>query len=197
MPFAWKVRDSLRGLEARFAAYPRELLAAGVRAKNRAMTTVRKEGARLMKPEFAGVKVGTLKRQMRQSRATREVPRAVLTFSAKRFRLLGNLPLRTIATKWGTGVRLGRLPFRLELADGSPVSADMLRRFFVQRARSSGRVNVWVREGKRSEPFQAVVAPSLAHAFRERGIGFRLVEIGRRRFHEVLRQEMRFRLKGR
>ena len=195
MAFGIDVRHDLRGLEARLGEYPRQYLAAAVRAQNRTLTTLRKVGAQQLGAEFPGLKAATLKRQMRLQRASSTAPRATLSFSAKRFRLLSNLPLRQIATRWGTGVRLPRLPFRLELADGTPVSAEQLRRFFLQRARTSGMVNVWVREGRASMPFQAVVAPSLAHAFRERGIGTRLVLLGRARFHEVLGQEMQYRLK--
>jgi hypothetical protein len=190
------IRHDLNALEARLAEYPKQMLAAAVRAQNRTISTLRKEGAKRISGEFPGIKSATLKRQMRMQLANRNAPRAALTFSAKRFRLFGNVPLRQIATKYGTGVKLGRLPFRLELADGTPVSQEMFRRFFLQRARSSRAINVWVREGKGSIPFQAVVAPSLAHAFRERAIGEALVRLGRERFQVVLRQEMTFRLKG-
>jgi hypothetical protein len=188
------IRHDLNALEARLAEYPKQMLTAAVRAQNRTISTLRKEGAKRMAGVFPGIKSATLKRQMRMQLATSSAPQAKLSFSGNRFRLFGNVPLRRIATKWGTGVRLGRLPFRLELADGTPVSQEMFRRFFLQRARSSGVVNVWVREGTGSVPFQAVVAPSLAHAFREQGIGDALVGLGRVRFQIALKQEMNFRL---
>jgi hypothetical protein len=180
-------------LAAALGDYPRQMLAAGVRAQNRTMTTLRKEAATLLQPQLAGIKVGTLKRQLRLERATGASPRGLLEFSANRFRAFGNLPLRQIRTRYGTGVALSRQPYRLELADGTPLSAEIVRRLFLQRSRS-GKVNVWARDGSLRFPIHAVVTPSVAHAFRERLIGARLVALGRTRFSTVLRQEMTFRL---
>jgi hypothetical protein len=192
----YAAKHDLGRLERALRDYPVEKLAAGVRAQNRAMTTVRSEGARRLQPELGGMKIGTIKRQLKQERATKSNPRAILDFSAKRFRLPGNLNIRQFATKWGTGVSVKNLPFKLELADGTPVTGDMLRRLFLQRSRA-GAVHAWVRMGKSSTPFQAVVVASTAEAFRSKRLGPTLVEVGRARMAVVLEQEFRFRLSKR
>lgn len=197
MSFPIHARHDLRRLERALGLYPKEVMAAAVRAKNRSMTSARDQGARRVQQDLGGIKIGTIKRQLKRLRASAARPMAVLEFSEKRFRAFGNLTVRQIATKWGTGARIGRLPFRLELADGTPVSAEQMRRFFLQRTRSTGRVNVWVREGTRSHPFHSVVVPSLAHVFRERGLGDFVADVWRERFAVVFRQEAKFRLSKR
>ena len=187
------VTHDLRGLEARLRLYPQELLAADVRAKNRTASSSRTEAVRLLRVLLPGIKAGTLRRQLKITRASRSVPRATLEFSAKRLRLFGNVPLQRIASKYGTGARLGRLPFRIELADGTPISAAQLTRMFIQRS-SSGRSNVWVREGSKSRPIQAVVTGTLSRAYREEGVGSAVISFGRARFRTVLTQEFRYRI---
>lgn len=190
------VHHDLRSLEARLRLHPKELLAADLRTRNRTATQSRTEAVRRLRPELPGVKAGTIRRQLKITRATRTNLRATLEFSAKRLRLFGNLPLRQIATKFGTGARVGRPPFRLELADGTQLSSAQLSRLFIQRART-GAVNVWVREGSRSRPFQAVVIGSLSRAFRERGVKAPLLAYGRERYRVVFAQEMKYRVSKR
>ena len=196
MAIGGTITHDLRGLEARLRLHPKELLAADVRTRNRVASSSRTHAVRLLRPELAGLKAGTIRRQLKITRATGARPVATLEFSAKRLRVFGNVALRLIATKWGTGARLGRLPFRLELADGSPVTAEQMSRFFIQRTRS-GRPNVLVREGRKSTPIQAVVLPSPSHAFRERGVGAQTIAYGRGRFRVVFAQEMKFRVSKR
>lgn len=195
MALALNVRHDLQRLEARLGAYPRERMIAAVRAFNRAMTTVRAEGARSMAAELPGLKIGTIKRQMKQRRATQANPVAVLEFTAKRFRLFGNFADRQTRR----GVPLRRMPWRLENLEGEEVRPAALAHAFIQRARVSGVPNVWLRTslvGKRY-PISAVLAPSLASAFVQRRIGQALLRIGRARLAVVLEQEMKFRLSKR
>lgn len=193
MALGGTVRHDLAGLEERLRLHPKELLAADVRTKNRVASSSRTHAVRLLRPELAGIKAAASRRQLKIARATPARPVATLEFSAKRWRVFGNVALRLLATKWGTGARLGRLPFRLELADGSPVTAEQMRRLFVQRTRG-GRPNVLVREGKKSAPIYVVVLPSPSHAFRERGVGTRTVAFGRWRYRTVFAQEMKYRI---
>lgn len=184
---------NLGRLDRALRDYPVEKMQAAVRAQNRVISTLRAEAARRLQPDLAGIKIGTIKRQLKQTRATPGNSRAVLEFSAKRFSVFFNLRFGRIVTKWGTGARLGKMPFRLELADGTPVTPEQLKRLFIQRSRS-GKVNVWVREGRRSHPFQAVVVAGVAAAYRARNLGPALLSLGRERMARVLEQEFRFRL---
>lgn len=191
----FQVTHDLKGLEARLGAYPQETMAAAVRALNRTMTTVRAEAARSMQKELGGLKIGVIKRQLKQQRATRAVPLAVLTFSNKRFRLFGNYA--SAQTKHGVPIRRG--PWRLEDLDGDPIKPADLAHAFIQRPRRGGAINVWIRSsvvGKRY-PITAILAPSLSSAFAERQAGQALLRVGRDRFRVVLQQEMTFRLSKR
>jgi hypothetical protein len=185
------VSHTLKAYEARLAGLPKERMAAAVRSLNRAMTTVRAEASRDMGKEYPGLKIGTIKRQMRMKRATRGDPAASVTFSAKRFRLFGNWNVRQ--TRKGV---LGRLPFRwIETASGELVRPSELSRAFIQRSKA-GTPNVWIRVGKDRYPIEALVASSLATAFVERAIGRRLGKVARERFAVVFAQEVSFRLGG-
>lgn len=190
MPLAIDVRHSLKRLEKSLNQYAAEQMAAHVRASNRAMTTVRKEGATEMRAVLPGLKVGTIKRQMKQDRATRLSPAAVLTFTANRFRLFAGFGARQTAS----GVRISGAPWRIETADGQTVSPAQLSQAFIQRSRASGSPFVFLRAGAARYPITSLLAPSLATAFAERGIGAGLVRIGRARYAVVLEQERKFRL---
>lgn len=185
--------QNLDRLERALRDYPAEKMQAAVRAQNRVMSTLRAEAARRLQPDLAGIKIGTIKRQLKQTRATARNASAILEFSAKRFSLFSNVRLRQFATKWGTGARIGKMPFRLELADGTPVTPEQLNRLFIQRAKS-GKVNVWVREGRTRRPFQAVVVAGVAAAYRSRNLAPLLLSMGRERMAIVLEQEFKFRL---
>jgi hypothetical protein len=189
----YSAQHGLDRLAEALRKYPVEKMAAAVRAQNRTMSALRAEAARRLQPDLAGMKIGTIKRQLKQTRATASNARAILEFSAKRFGLVRNVRLNQIATKWGTGARLGKMPFRLELADGTPVTPEQLKRLFIQRSHS-GKVNVWVREGRHSRPFQAVVVAGVAAAYRARNLAPRLMNIGRERMAIVLEQEFKYRL---
>lgn len=188
------VQHSLRALTARLDLVPKEVMAAAVRSLNRTMTTVRAEAARDMAAEFRGLKIGTLKRQMKFKRATRSEPVASITFSNKRFRLYGNWNIRHSG---GKHLRLGRLPFRLETGDGRQIGDAELRSAFIQRARTNGVPNVFLRTGRARYPIAVLVAPSLAAAYVERAIGRRLAQVARDRFAVVLQQEAKFQLSKR
>lgn len=186
------VKHTLRRLEAGLSEYPSQIMAAAVRSLNRTIFTVRKEAASAMARDLPGLKVGTIKRQMKLLRATRSTPTAILQFSEKRFRLFGNFVNRQ--TK--TGVPLRRVPWRIENLEGEAIPAEALRHAFIQRSRVGGGVNVWLRTslvGKRY-PITALLAPSLSSAFAQRGIGARLIASGRSRFAVVFDQEATFRL---
>lgn len=189
----YSATHNLGRLEEALRNYPLEKMAAAVRAQNRVISTLRAESARRLQPDLAGIKIGTIKRQLKQTRATAGNLRAALEFSAKRFSVFFNVRLRQLATKWGTGARLGKMPFRIELADGTLVTPEQLNRLFIQRART-GKVNVWVRQGRRSRPFQAVVVAGVAAAYRARNLGPALLSLGRERMARVLEQEFRYRL---
>lgn len=189
--------QKLDRLERALREYPVQKMQAAVRALNRTATAVRAETARRLKPDLGGIKIGALKRQMKLANATKNNPRAILDYSAKRFRVFGNVDLRQIATKWGLGARLSKMPFKLELADGTPITSAQLQRMFIQRSRRTGRANVWVRLGLRSRPFQAVVVASVAEAYRVRTLGPAMLALGRERMAIVLEQEFKYRLSQR
>lgn len=188
------VQHNLRELTARLDLLPKEVMASAVRSLNRTLTTVRAEAARDMAAEYRGLKVGTLKRQMKFKRATRMEPVASITFSNKRFRLYGNWNIRHSG---GQHLRLGRLPFRLETGDGRQIGDAELRGAFIQRARLNGQPNVFLRTGRDRYPIAVLVAPSLAAAFVERSVGKRLATVARDRFLVVLQQEAKFQLSKR
>src|SRR5262245_54828359 len=116
------ITHDLPSLERRLDLYPKELLQADVRARNRSMVSAKADAAKRMSPDLGGIKVGTIKFQIKQKSATQAAPLASLEFSNKRFRLFGNFNLKLLNSKYGTGVRLGRMPYRLEFADGTAVT---------------------------------------------------------------------------
>jgi hypothetical protein len=189
------VRHDLKGLEAVLDLYPKELLAAGVRAVNKTLVSVRQAAVNELKPELPGLKVGAIRNQLKIKRATSREFVATLTFTEKRFRLYGNFA----RTQTRRGIRLRSMPWRIETLDGEQVPVSVLRHAFIQRAVISGVPNVWIRTslvGKRY-PITALLAPSLASAFVERGIGNAVIQVGRIRFPVVLEQEAKFRLSKR
>jgi len=194
------VHHDLRGLEERLRLHPKELLAADVRTRNRVATQSRAEGVRRLRPEFRGLKAATIRKLLRIDYARRADPRATLEFSSRRLALWGrkgpNFSFSTFASKYGRGVKLSELPFRVELDDGTTVTAAHLRRLFLQVNRW-GRPAVLVREGKPSLPIQVLRAPSMSDAFRERGVGAALIAYGRTRMRVVFAQETKFRVSRR
>lgn len=194
MALGGTVKHDLAALEARLREHPRQLLAADLRTRNRTLAAVRTQAVRRLQPELGGLKAGTIRRQLRLMRATAASPRAVLEFSAKRFRLFGNFNVRQ--TK--RGVPLRRLPWRLETLEGDLVPPAALRQAFIQRARQSGVPNVWIRvPGAGRYPITAILAASLATAFRARGLGAELIAFGRARSRVVWEQDMKYRLSRR
>lgn len=184
-----RVSHTLARLEAAVLLHPKELLAANVRAKNRAVASVRTEAVRLLRPLFPGLKAGSIRRQLKITWAKAKDPRAILEFSAKRFRLFGNFNARQ--TK--RGVRAPNV-WRLETLDGVVVPAQILAHAFIQRGRASGVPHVGVRMNTRRYPITTLQGSSLATTFRSRYLGDILLNFGRRRFRIVLDQEMRYRI---
>jgi len=187
------VTHDLQGLEARLRLHPKELLAADLRTKNRTAASTRTEAVRRLRPEFGSLKAGTIRRQIKLVRATPGTPRAILEFSAKRFRLFGNYG----GSQTKTGVRIGRLPWRIEALDGDVVPPQALAHAFIQRGRMSGVPNVWIRTGTKRYSITALLASSLASAFKVGGLGAGLVSFGRSRYRVVFAQEMKFRVSKR
>ncbi len=188
------VRHDLKRLSADLALLPKETMAAAVRALNRTMITVRAEAARTLRVELPRVKVSALKARIKLQRASRERPVAALTFSGRRFALYGNFGMRTLS---GFGVRFSKLPWRIETISGDTVTPEMLARAFRQRSRRGGRASVFARHTKVRESFEILVAPGVARAFAERGIGDALVQVTRDRFAIVFQQEAKFTLSKR
>lgn len=189
MALTINVKHDLNRLQVSLGSYPNHVMGAATRAINRSMVTIRTQAVRDMRAALGGIKAGVVQRQLRMTNARRGKLDASLEFSAKRFRLL-NFDARQTTT----GVRLRKMPWRLETLDGEPVTPADLRHAFIQRARTNNSAHVWVRVGKKRYPITAILAPSLAEAFVQRHIGEALVRIGHARFRAVLDQEMRFRL---
>lgn len=187
------IRHDLRRLELNYGLMGQERMKAAVRAMNRTIVTVRKDGAKSMQAVYQGLSAGVIKRQMRLERASGGNPRAAVAFSGKRLRLFGNWRARQTLK----GVALGRLPWRIETGSGARVTPEMLRHAFIQRSRTSGMPNVWIRAGRERYPIEAIVAASLAEAFVERNIGDALARTARNRFEVVFQQEAKFRLSKR
>lgn len=190
MAIGGTVKHNLAGLEARLRLHPQELLAADLRAKNRTANSSRAEAVRRLREDLPGLKAGSIRRQLKIIRASKQNPRAVLEFSAKRFRLFGNWNARQ--TKGG--VSLTRRPWRIETLDGDVVPPQILAHAFIQRARMSGVPNVWIRLGGKRYPITALLGSSLATAFKQRELGAALIAYGRARFRVVFAQEMKFRI---
>jgi len=182
------VRHNLRSLEEDLGLYADEALTAGARAMNRAATSVRAEGVRQISAQLAGLKQGTIRRQTTIERATRKNMRAVVEFNAKRFRLFSNFATRQ--TK--KGVPLRRLPWRIETLDGDVVSPSDLRRAFIQRSRRTSQPNIWIRIGEGRFPITALLAPSAATTFDQRGLAEGILRLGRDRFSVSFDSEAKF-----
>jgi hypothetical protein len=188
------VTDTIKSLEARLGALPAERMAAATRALNRTMTTVRAEAARKMRDEYPGVKIGTLRRRMKLTKATRLKPSAAIVFSGRRFSLYRNFSMRRVGQ---FGVRFRKLPWRIETIDGDPVTPEMIARAFVQRGRRSGAASVFSRHTRERDSFEVLVAPGVARAFAERKIGEALSRIALARFSVVFQHELKFRISKR
>ena len=187
------VRHTLGKLSAELGLYPKEHKAAAVRALNRTMTTVRAESARSLQKEYPGVKVAALKKRLRFRRANQKDMRAAIDFSGRRIVLFGNFGMRAVG-KWG--VRFSKLPWRIEGVSGDVVTPEILARAFRQRG-TGGRANVMSRWTKYRQSAEILLAPGVARALAERGIGEALVRLGRTRFAVVFEQEAKFRLSKR
>lgn len=189
------VQHDLGKLVADLKLMPSEQKAAGVRALNRTMTTVRAEAARSLKGAYPGLLVGDIKKRIRLKRASGSdrAPSAVLIFSGRRIALYGKFGMRSFG-RWGVSFR--GLPWRLETISGDAVTPEMLARAFRQRARG-GRAGVFARHTEKRESFELLVAPGVARAVAERAIGDVLVRIAHRRFSETYAQEAKFRLSKR
>ncbi len=193
MTTAIDIRHSLGKLSAELGLYPKEHKAAAVRALNRTMTAVRAEAARALQKEYAGVKIATLKKRLRFRRASQKEMRAAIDFSGRRIVLFGNFGMRAVG-KWG--VRFGKVPWRIEGVSGDPVTPAILARAFRQRG-TGGRANVMSRWTKFRQSAEILLAPGVARALAERGIGNALVRLSRSRFSVVFEQEAKFRLSKR
>lgn len=196
------IKHDMAGLSARLGLMAEERAAAAVRSINRTMTTVRAESGRSLGNEYPGLKIGTIKKRIRLSRADRRTMTALLEFSNQRLRLM-NWRLNRLQTKYGTGVRQsGRLPnelLRVDAVSGrvSTVKAGDLAHAFIQRSRRFGIPNVWLRQGKESMPIDVLVTPSLSEVLVKKKINTALARRARERFAEVFEQEARFRLSRR
>lgn len=191
------VRHTLGGLSADLGLMPREHQLAGVRTLNRTIFTARREAAAKLRQLFPGVKVSQLKGRMKLARATRGNMAASLAFSGRRFSLYGNFGMRGIRVGNNNfGVRFGRLPWRIETVSGEPVPAAMLARAFRNRARGSGAA-VMARHTKVRTSHEVLVAPGIARAVDELGVGGMVITVMRNRFPIVFAQEARYRLSKR
>jgi hypothetical protein len=150
----------------RIRIHREERMPAAAIAQNRAMASARAQAARLMQPEYGGLKVSELKKRMRLKRASRVNPEASITFSGRRIAVYDRFGMRA---RGRFGVRFGRLPWRMETIGGEPVGSDMLARAFRQRG-SHGRAAVLTRLGKARYPITVLVAPGVARALDERGL---------------------------
>lgn len=146
---------------------PQDTMRAGVGAINGSIRTTIAYAARVLGRSYTGLKIGSIKRQIRAEWASpkqQEIKGAV-EFTRKRFRLLSNFR----ATQTRRGVRLGRGgPWRVETLDGQTVPPAALAHAFIQRARRGGE-QVWIRVGQKRYPITALLAPSLAVTVSEDG----------------------------
>lgn len=185
------IRHDLGALAERLGLLAKERQAAAVSALNKTLTTVRARAARDLARDYAGLKVGVLKKQLRFRRATRSEARAVLTFGNRRFRLI-NWRVRQSPG----GVR-GRLPWALETGDGQPIPAAQLRHAFIQRATTNGVENVFLRAGRARYPLHVLLAPSLSYTVVQKRLNTALSRFARERFAVVFQQDAKFRLSKR
>lgn len=188
------VRHDIDRIIANLEVYGEERLKAAVRAANRTMTSGRAETARDLAREYPGLKIAAIKQRIRRERATPAHAIAALVFSGRRIPLYGNFDMRALG-RWGVGFR--RLPWRIETVTGELVTPEMLRRAFRQRSRRTGRADVYSRLSAQRLSFELLLAPGLARALAERGIGESLSRAIRQRFGVVFRQELKFRLSQR
>jgi hypothetical protein len=188
------IRHTMDRLTANLHLLPGERLAAAVRALNRTATTVRAEAARELQKSYPGLRIAAIKKRIRFTRATRSSPSVAVIFSGKRIPLYGNFGMRS-AGKWG--VRFSGLPWRIETVSGEAVSPAMIERAFRQRSTRTGRADVFSRHTAQRQSFELLLAPGIARAFAEAGVGAAIVRVARARFEVVFQQEAQFRLSKR
>lgn len=195
------LKHTMNQLAADVALLPAEMQAAGIRAANRTMTTVRAEGARSLKDELPGLLIGAIKKRLKQIRATPATLSAAVVFSASRFRLI-NWKLKPR----GAGVSLPRglknVIVQETWSGNSRVvpAASLAQGAFLQVSRLNNPrnlQNIWRREGKERYPLLLILAPSLAETLKQSRLDDVLVRRMHGRFSEVFAQEARFRISRR
>lgn len=190
------VRHDLTRMEARIGLLPRQRMAAAVRAMNRTMTTVRKEAVSLLREEYPGLKAKDIRTRLPIERAKTAQPVAAITFSGRRIALYGRFGMRARANRrgraFGVAFRKGALPWRLETIGGEEVTPEMLARAFRNRSTRTGQPIVLTRLTKVRTSHEVLVAPGLARAFSERGVGRAVEIVLRRRWDEAFAQELKF-----
>ena len=198
------VRASMDRVTATLGLMDREAKKAAVRAMNKTLVTARAEAARMLAPQYQGLKIGSIKSRMTIKRATNAAPTAVLMFKGSRIPLYGNFGMRVIkpgkrakgrrgaGLRGGYGVAFSKLPWRVEDQNGQEVSAEMIARAFRNRLRAGGRATALARMGSERYPVAVLLAPALSRTVVEKGIGSAMEKFGRARFAEAYMQEVRF-----
>lgn len=189
------IRHDLRRFEARIGLLPAERMRAALRAMNRTMTTVRKEAVSLLAAEYPGLKAGDIRRRLPLERATREKPVAAVTFSGRRIALYGKFGMRARGGqhgRFGVVFRRGALPWRLETIGGEEVTPEVLARAFRNRSRRTGQPIVLSRLSAVRTSHEVLVAPGMARAYAERGIGEATLLVMRRRWDITFAQELNY-----
>lgn len=144
-----------------------EVMPAGVRAMNRALTSVRAEAVRQLKPQYSGIKVSAIRARLNMIKASNSKPTAVLIFSPSRIQLYGNFSMHTFGK---FGVRWGALPWRVETPDGEEISKSDLDRAFRNRLTKDGRPVVMIRVQSKRYPVAVLLAPGMARTAVEKQI---------------------------
>lgn len=185
------VRSNIREVVAEFRRDANEVIdRATVNALNRAMVTGRAVAARELKKEYGALPIRVIKGQIRIERANSRKLRAIMTFAARRIRLIRYGVFSTPRGIRGTG-----LPKKLLDQDGNPISRADLAHAFIRRSRNTGTWNVMKRAGQDRYPLQIVLAPALSETLVEGQIGRGMATVAVETFEKALRKEIQYRLR--
>jgi len=184
------IRSNIREVVAELKADVNQAVdAATVSALNRTMVTARAIASRELKKQYGALPIRVIKGQIRIKRASRKNLRAVMTFSARRIRLIRYGVFQT-----PRGIRGNGLPKNLIDQDGEAISREDLAQAFIRTSRKTRVRNVMKRAGRERYPLQIVLAPALSETLVEAGIGDAMAKAAIEQFERALRRDLVYRL---
>lgn len=184
------IRSNIREVVAELKRDVNQVVdAATVSALNRTMVTARAIASRELKKQYGALPIRVIKGQIRIKRASRKNLRAIMTFSARRIRLIRYGVFQT-----PRGIRGNGLPKNLIDQDGEAITREDLAQAFIRTSRTTRVPNVMKRVGRARYPLQIVLAPALSETLVEAGIGEAMAKAAIEQFERALRRDLVYRL---